>query len=67
LLPAFSFDQIGAKEKAWQKEKRRKRISPPAGGDRRFAAGARKTFEKVLSKLSIRVPRSVFAVPPGTF
>jgi len=32
-----------------------RRISPVATGDRRFAAGSRKTFEKVLSKLSKRL------------
>jgi len=30
-------------------------VSPVATGDRRFAAGWRKTFEKVLSKLSKRL------------
>jgi hypothetical protein len=36
----------------FQQVKGRERISRSAERDRRFAAGSRKTFEKVLSKLS---------------
>ena len=67
-LATFLFDTIGADENRLRKLRRnRKRlpssqkrnadwgISPPAGGDRRFAVGARKTFEKVLSKLLHRM------------
>ncbi|MBQ9773522.1 MAG: hypothetical protein IJW30_02555 [Clostridia bacterium] len=39
VYTAFSFEAIGAKEKAWQKEKRRKKgISPSADGDQRPTA-----------------------------
>ena len=44
---AFSFGKKGAKEKAWQKEKRRiKRISPSADGEEGFAPSTAQAFEK---------------------
>jgi hypothetical protein len=41
-----------AQRKKFAKKKRRKGISRVATRDRRFAAGSRKTFKKVLSKFS---------------
>ncbi len=43
---AFSFGEKGAKEKAWQKEKRRKKVSPSAEGEEGFAPSTAQAFEK---------------------
>jgi len=44
---AFSFAERGAKEKAWQKEKRRKvAVSPSADGEKGFAPFTAQAFKK---------------------
>jgi hypothetical protein len=43
---AFSFDDIGAKEKAWQKEKRRIGVSRSAEREETSAVSTAQAFEK---------------------
>jgi len=47
LLAAFSFDHIGAKEKAIKKKSAAREISSPAGAEEGYAPSTAQTFEKV--------------------
>ena len=50
--PLFSLQAGGAKKKGRKKETPLGGVSRVSTRDRRFAAGSRKTFKKVLSKFS---------------
>ncbi|MBQ7336131.1 MAG: hypothetical protein IJW92_06645, partial [Clostridia bacterium] len=65
---AFSFDQEGAKEKAWQKEKRHKEaISPSAEGEEGSAPSTARAFEKTRPKLFVKLTKAgcfVYSLKP---
>jgi hypothetical protein len=52
---AFSFDQVGAKEKAWQKEKRRRGVSRSAEREEGCAPSTAPPFEKRRAKTFLQL------------